>query len=347
VLSRAPSIFLSALVLACLGFDAAPAHAEPTLLVTLDYRVDPALKGCPDEAAFKAMVQGQLAYDAFRPRAPDRVIAHLQADADGLRGAIEWRDAAGVARGQRDLTSKSGNCAELARTMSFAIAVQIQLLAKESGGTKESGITKPAPGAAPASAEQERRATTPEPSKPRGDDNETASADEASAEPAAWQVTLGAGPSLGFGVAPRMVIAGRAFATVRGGRFGLEIGAEIGLPSSHTTSGDEGFEQHVALGSLAACLTLPPLSGCLVSKIGRLEVRGFGVEEPRSPAGLVALAGPRFALEQRLGQNWLAALRLDVLATLAPWRVELQGQEIWKAPPITLFVGIDVAGVIY
>jgi hypothetical protein len=36
-----------------------------------------------------------------------------------------------------------------------------------------------------------------------------------------------------------------------------------------------------------------------------------------------------------------------LLATVAPWRVELQGQEIWKAPPLTLFVGIDVAAVIY
>jgi hypothetical protein len=329
-------------VLSCLGFGAATAHAEPKLFIALEYRVDPPLSGCPDEAAFKAMVQGQLAYDAFRPRAPDQVIAHLQADAEGLRGTIEWRDASGASRGQRDLTTKSGNCAELARTMSFAIAVQIQLLAKESAAT----TTPPSEGA-PASAEQERRASTTRPSKPASDDDEIASADGPSAKPATWQVTLGAGPSLGFGVAPELVIAGRAFATVRGGRFGLELGAEIGLPSRHTTSGDEGFEQHVALGSLAACFALPPLSGCLASKIGRLEVSGFGVEEPRSPSGLVALVGPRFALEQRLGQNWLAALRLDLLATVAPWRVELQGQEIWKAPPLTLFVGIDVAAVIY
>jgi len=127
----------------------------------------------------------------------------------------------------------------------------------------------------------------------------------------------------------------------------LELGAEIGLSSSHTTSGDEGFEQHVALGSLAGCLALPPVSGCVVGKLGRLKVSGLGVDEPESPSGLVALVGPRFAVEQGFAEDWLVALHLDLLATLVPWRVELNDQEIWKAPPGALFLGVDVATVFH
>jgi hypothetical protein len=307
--------------------------------VTLDYRADPALDGCPDESAFRAMVQSQLGYDPFRSGAENQVIARI-AVADGrMHGLVEWRDESGTPRGERELPSEAGGaCLELARTMSFAVAVQLQLLAKDAESKASS------PGVAP-SEPKRGGAETPSPPEREGarDVQPQPAADDEDAARAPWEILVGIGPLLAFGVAPRTAMEGRAFATVRRGRIGVELGAETGFRSSHSTYGDEGFEQHLVRGSATACFALPPLSGCFVSKVGSLTVRGFGVDEPRSSSGFIALLGPRLALEQEFGGRWLAALRVESLATLVPWRVELNDREIWKAPPIAFFVGADVA----
>jgi hypothetical protein len=339
-LSRAQSNLLGTIVGCCLGLGAPAVGAEPKLFVTLDYRADSALDGCPDESAFRAMVQSQLGYDPFRSQADNQVSARIAVDAGRMHGIVEWRDESGTPRGERALPSEAGGaCLELARTMSFAVAVQIQLLARDAESKASSS------GVAPSEPERGGAEATQRPSEPERarDVQARPVADGENAAPPPWEILVGIGPMLSFGVAPRTAVEGRAFASVRRGRMGLELGAETGFWSSHRTSGDEGFEQHLVRGSATACFALPPLSGCFVSKVGRLTVRGFGVDEPRSSSGVVALLGPRFALEQELGGRFLAALRVEVLATLVPWRVELNDRQIWKAPPAAVFVGADVA----
>ena len=107
------------------------AHAEPRFAVDLAYRPDPAVEGCPSDDEFRTMISDQLGYEPFRAGAAQTVVARAQAAEQGLRGFVEWHDSSGSLRGERELGTESKDCRELARAMSFAIAVQIQILAQE------------------------------------------------------------------------------------------------------------------------------------------------------------------------------------------------------------------------
>ncbi len=322
-----------------IALSARSAAAAPKLFVTLDYRVDASQEGCPDERAFRSMVESQLGYDPFSGGAADQLIARIVADDHGTRGALEWRDRAGALRGERELTSAAGACAELARTMSFAAAVQIQLLEREADAVEGAAPTS-RPGASDA------RTRTPAATPPRrtAGHDDTPSRDGASVEAASPEFVVGVGPLVAFGVAPEPAIEARAFAAIRSGRLSFELGVESGLPSKHATADGDGVEQHVVTGGAAGCVAWSSLAACVVGKAGRLKVRGFGVDEPRSASGVVALVGPRLGFEHA-GEHWFGALRIEALATLVPWRVELNQREVWSAPPLAFFVGADLAAI--
>jgi hypothetical protein len=158
---------------------------------------------------------------------------------------------------------------------------------------------------------------------------------------------LGGGPSFGFGFTPQVAIGGRLFALLRGGRLGGELGAEASLSSRHTESSGEGFDQRLIAATLAGCAYLRSLSGCVVNKWGTLRVRGFGVDMPQASSGLVGLAGLRLTLSEHLATRWVGAVRVEGLATLAPWRVTLNQRKVWVTPTLSLSLGADLGAVFF
>jgi hypothetical protein len=292
------------------------------------------------------MVQNQLGYDPFRAGSAHTVVARALPDGDGIKGLVEWRDAAGTRRGERELSTERVDCREFARVMSFTIAVQIQLLAESTQQNAELGSTRaeaePAP--KPASTTPESPPLAPRVSRRRDADTE-AGLDSPRGEDVRLQFMLGGGPTLGFGIAPRAAFGGRVFARARRSRLALELGAEASLPSRRTLSDSKGFHQHFIAGSVAGCAFLGSLSGCLVNKWGTLQVRGFGVDVPRESSGLVGLAGLRLMVNEHLAPRWVGGLRVEGLATLAPWRVTLNQQRIWATPTLSLCLGADLGAV--
>ena len=119
----------------------------------LDYEAAP---GCPPAADFEAIVAGRLGYSPFRPDAPERIVVRIDASGQWLTGRLEWRNDAGDLAGDRTFPSRSGDCAELARAMGFALALQFQLLASTERPA-------PAPTGPPAAVE----APPPPPPRPR------------------------------------------------------------------------------------------------------------------------------------------------------------------------------------
>jgi hypothetical protein len=119
----APAILVAVVLLA-----ASPARAE--VLVSLDYQADPALGECPSAAEFGREVVRQLGHDPFRPSAPRRLVVRLYPTGARLGGRVEWRDAADEWEGERTFSSRNESCAQMARTMALATAIQIQLLAR-------------------------------------------------------------------------------------------------------------------------------------------------------------------------------------------------------------------------
>ena len=122
---RAFSAALALVVVLC----ARPTRASGELLVSLDYQTDPALIGCPSAADFRKAIVRQLGHDPFRETAPRRMLVRVYSTGQRMAGRVEWRDASDQWEGERTFSSRTGSCAEMARAMALATAIQIDLLA--------------------------------------------------------------------------------------------------------------------------------------------------------------------------------------------------------------------------
>jgi hypothetical protein len=317
-----------------------PAVAGPRLFVDLKYQTDETLERCPTEAEFRAMITAQLGYDPFSTPSRQRVVARARALESGIRGFVEWYDESGMLRGQRALDSETRDCPSFMRAMSFALAVQIQLLAEEeeaSGAEPNLGDPSPEQKAGPKAAQP-----SPAPATPASDQK---SPKRGSASPETWQWLVGAGPALAFGLAPRTAVQGHIFTMARYDSLGVELGGEASFPSRHEVEEGRGFEQWTAAGSLSGCGFLWALSGCLVGDVGTLAIRGFGVDEPHSDAGMVAHLGLRLGLSHVLSGRWVGGLRVEAKAALVAWKVDLNDREVWRTPPVSLTLGADLAAL--
>jgi hypothetical protein len=306
------------------------ARAQPRLFVSLDYATDAGLEGCPEDAAFRSMVANQLGYEPFQAGSTQRVVTRTRAVGEGIVGTIEWYDAAGARRGERELHSERTDCAAFARTLAFAVAVQIQLLAEdveEQPANVEATPEASAPKKPPASTTRDDRTspTTAPPVKDR----------------TPWRFVGGVGVTGNWGILPGLIPTGRLFAGVRRGLFGIELGGEASLPGQYVDDSGNGFDHHAAFGTVAGCGFPGPFSACVVGKAGRLRVSGVGVDVPRSQAGTAALLGARLSLNPELGR-FAAALRVEVLSSLVSWGVSLNGGEVFRTSPVAVGLGADV-----
>jgi len=128
-------------------FPARTAHATGgEILVSLDYDTNPTLSGCPSAADFRRDVIHQLGHDPFREVAPRRLVVRLAPSGTRVAGKVEWRDARDEWEGERSFASRNESCAQLARAMALATAIQIQLLARiEELGPPKAGGANPSP----------------------------------------------------------------------------------------------------------------------------------------------------------------------------------------------------------
>jgi hypothetical protein len=315
------------------------ALAAPKLFVNLEYSTDASLDACPGEEEFRGLVSKQLEYEPFRADAERRVVARAERSERGIRGSVRWFDAEGSGRGERELEARDRDCAAFAKTLSFTIAVQIQLMNQElalatpgtTDATPDNAATEPPPPTPPEPAPPRPPPDDVVPVRPPEDDSESS-------------FLLGLGPGAAFGLAPSVTALGRVFGAARFGHLELELAGEATLPSREREGQGRGFTQRVTLASVAGCLGfLDVMSGCAVQKLGAVHVEGFGVDVPKSPTGLFVQSGLRLGVGHRLGAHWFAGLHVDALATLTHWEVTLDGQRSWTQPRFAVIVGGDAA----
>jgi len=339
--SREPNPFrpLGGLAVAACIAAAAPATADtpPRLFVALSYKLEPGLRGCPSEAELRDSVIKQLGYDPFHNDAAHRVIAEVAESEGGVEGRIEWTDAAGKREGQRRLASPGRDCGEVSRGMAFAIAVQIQLL---SSAAAAAPTAAPIPCTAPAPAIPEN----PKPDNPKAkSDNPKPENSEPVPPVRKWGGALGIGPTAEFGAAPSLAAGLRLFGVLRFRDVSLEVGPEATFPVTLRQPDGTGFSTNTFSATVVPCGHLDRWAVCAVGMLGLLAVRGFGVDDARSPSSFVARAGLRLALDQPMAPLWLAAIHVDGLATLTPRTVSLNELPVWTAPTLALSAGIDLA----
>jgi hypothetical protein len=332
-------------------------RSAATQTVVLDYQTDAALGQCPDAAAFREMVREQLGYDPFRATAQRRVVVRAKAQGDSF---VRWVEVnTGTVQGERSLAAEPQGCGALVRTLSFAVAVQIDFARADPA--EKDGEKQPIPCAvtAPETATPEPAAPEPaateQPSPGSPADPPPAALRPARApaamRPAAqaagdWRGSAGLGPALLLRSSPPVGLDGRVFAAIARGNVSVEVALGATLPQRLETSPNEGFQHSMVWGSLAGCGVLRPVMGCALGRVVRLAVRGFGVDEPRSASGWFVELGPRVALFAEFSRRWLAALRVEALLVLNPARVTLNEQRVWRTPGWSLGIGADV-GVIW
>ena len=137
------------------------ARAGAQTFVALEYEVAADATGCPDADEFRASVARQLHYDPFRPNADRRVAVQIARKDVGFDGRIRWTDADGNWVGDRKLTSRRPECAEIAASLAFSVAVQIQLLSSLAPPSPTRAAAATAAAAAAATDRHRRRRRRP------------------------------------------------------------------------------------------------------------------------------------------------------------------------------------------
>lgn len=376
------------LALAALFASSAPAwldvrevSAAPALFVALTYDVDSVLGDCPSESDFRRAVQKQVGYDPFREGAAERVLVETRATERGIEGSIVWTDPSGKRKGERHFASVGRTCRSIALNLSFAVAVQIQMLdtltaaggaAPGASGTSASsaepastgsssapapaastGAPLPAPAPAPSApieaAKPEASSSavdrSPAPAFARGREAKGLPHETSEPSPPPFRLFVGLGPQADLGVAPRVTAEGRLFFTARHAAWSAELGTAAGLPITDREDSGGGFRERVLLGTLGICGHFDPFALCGLGRAGQIRVEGFGVDVPESPSGFLVQAGVRLAAQQAMGV-FAGGLHAEVLWTMTRPTVTLNEVGVWTMPAATFLVGFDAMGAL-
>jgi hypothetical protein len=305
---------------------ASPGRANAEFLVSLDYQTDPALVGCPSAADFRKAIVRQLGHDPFRENAPRRMLVRLYPTGSRMGGRVEWRDANDQWEGERTFSSRNESCAEMARAMALATAIQIDLLAT--------------PGQAP----PEKPAVDVKPPLPKITDNKPtvvlpappvvaeAPAPAPSPKESRVAVAVGVGALQDFGDAPLFVVPRIAVSMGRPSAIGVRM-AVSGLGPGAEVSRTEGVAR---MDRFVMTLELVrffrpgrPLQPVLAVGGGWQDVRvkGFSAmpalaHEGQAVSGLVTVsAGLAFAFATRLA----AVVEVETLLSWPSVTVEVGG----------------------
>ena len=308
------------------------AETPGNLQVALDYRVDPALRSCPTLQELSDSVAKQLGYQPFDESAAQRLSVNIVRPLDRVEARIQWLDGQAGNSGERRLQSASGDCADIAQSLSFAVAVQIQLHASE--------VSAPAP-ETPADAGQMKAATPAPKPVPHG-----AAASVVADKPPAERrrrraVLVGVGGLATYGMVPGVNFGGRLFGAITQDWWALALGVHAVLPGRFEQPDGTGFSAHELGLGLAPCLRFSALGACAVGSVGILRVRGEGVDQIGTPSSVVGSIGARAQLYwpelERLG----VLVEGEALVVLTPRDVLLNGVPVWSTAPVVVTVAVD------
>jgi hypothetical protein len=312
-----------ALVLAFIGRPGV-ALAQPSLRVVLAYSTDPTLD-CPSVAELSSSIARQLGYDPFTSdaSAPQLrvVITKL---VDGTEAQIEWIDQRQGSEGERRLASGGSGCAELARSLPFALAVQIQLHA----ASAVAQVTPPVAPVAPADAPAKPAPARPvQPAKPPR------------------MILVGVGTLARHGLTPGVSPGLRVLGVLSRKPWSLELSAHATLPAELRQADATGFTARELGANLVPCLRWEPVGLCAVGTLSVLHVRGQGVDRIGSPSSITGGIGGRLQLFWPALERLGVVVQGEVLAVLSPRDVLLNRVTVWSTAPIAFTAILDFAAI--
>ena len=304
----------------------AVASAQPSLRVMLAYSADPTLE-CPSGAELSSSIARQLGYDPFtsEPSAPQLrvVITRL---VDGAEAQIEWIDQRQQSEGERRLASGGSGCAELARSLPFALAVQIQLHAASAGAQVSAAPpeeVKALPDAPP-KRPPARQATRAKP--PR-------------------LILVGIGALARHGLTPGVSPGLRIFGVLSRKSWSLELSAHATWPAELRQPDATGFTARELGANLVPCLRWHPLGLCAVGTLSVLHVRGQGVDRIGTPSSTAGGVGGRLQLFWPALERFGIVVQGEALAVVSPRDVLLNQTTVWSTAPVAFTAILDFAAI--
>jgi hypothetical protein len=271
-------------------------------------------------------VAARLGFEPFSSEAPLRIDARIAPGTEGLRGELTVVDANGAKR-VRELSSRTGDCLELASAMELAIAIVIdpQYLLRPAP-------RPPAPGTSPPKVAEAAPVTPPQP--PR------VTAAPIAGPPPGPAIFATAGAHLAGGLAPTPVLGAFGGAAFRWPGWSFALEARADLPGA-VAFGEGGGEVagSVLLGSAAVCARFGVWAGCGFASAGALQVTGRLAAVVRKSSPLV-LGGFRGEVEAYRTGPFAVRPFLELQAVLTRTTVTAADQQVWVAGPLAGRLGI-------
>jgi hypothetical protein len=306
------------LLAAAVASGLASAASPPPPVAAIRYTAPP---GCPDAAAFVALVGGHTggAWDVRDAGAAPDLLVQIRDRAGGRVGSV--RRAAAAEDGAREIAA--ADCRELVEALALSTALSLG-----------------APPAAPPPA----AAVSAAPGRPP----------DAPAAPVAW--TFGAGVLATFVLPGQPMPAGSLFVELghRGRRAGLAVHTpDVRLALAHARNDLFGAERARFALSTAGLALCPADVGlgrattlrlCAAADVGLLEGEGVAVTTPRTSRFFFAAGGARLGLRWDAGRHVAIEAQAAVAAPLERTRFvfEMPRIEVARVPALVGEGGVTV-----
>ncbi|WP_394832235.1 hypothetical protein LVJ94_37540 [Pendulispora rubella] len=332
---RGSTAVLGAFALSWLAGEGHAAADEPPR-VRLVYVRGPGTEKCPDERDLRNGVAARLGRDPFDDHAERMVTARVSRARKILRARIEVHGPAGELYGERELSSKDKDCAELAEATELAIAIAIDPL----GAMSPKPIVTEAPPTAPAPVDEPHPPPAPPPQAPARVAEPLPPPPPPPARPH-LQFHAEGGPVGSLGAGPQVAVGGRLLVGLR--RAPLSLGLEGRLDAPTTRSvGPGSIETSLMLAALVPCYHYSVLAGCAILGAGALQSHGRSFDDSRDATTAVFMAGARLAVEVPLDGVLFLHLHSDLLAALSQTSVQVNQSEVWQTPRISGVLGMGL-----
>ena len=311
-------------------------------------------ESCPDEREVRRAVAARLGYDPFFPAADKTIVARITRVRDTLRASVELVDDAGIVRGVREFETAADQCEELVATAALAISIAIDPTnpAILGGTPREKPVPvapasqpKPAASSGSESGAKTGEASTTEPTDvaPTADVADKQGKEAARSTPGT-PLMLATGLAIvgALGTAPAVAMGFAAFFGVRQGSFSLALEGRFDLPASTAMNEGGRLRSSLWVGSLVPCFHLDRFFVCAMGSVGSLNAEGIGLATSRDNSTLYAGLGSRVGLEAPLSERLFLRPQIDVVGSLYPANLQVDGATRWTAPRFAASAGIGL-----
>ena len=326
-------------MLALLGSEEDAFSADPPRVKLVYFRGAGADK-CPDERALRNGVAGRLGRDPFDDHAERTVTARILRLRKTLSTRIEVRDAAGELVGERELSSRAKDCAELAAATELALAIAIDPLGAMAPDHEGIDESTPAVAPPPPARAQDARPTEPA-SRPPAVGSPPAPVAPVEPRPH-LQFHADGGAIVSAGAAPDAALGGRLLFGLRKGSASLGAEGRLDAPASKPV-GPGSIRTSLLLASLVPCYHYRAFAGCAIFGAGALRAKGRSFTDSRDATTAVFVVGARGGVEIPLQGPLFFDLHADLLVPLSRTTVEVNQSDVWRSPRLSGVIGMGLA----